>query len=79
MADCTTLQQRIAEAEEALHKLQTGGYVVELTSPDGTRIRYGEADAAKLGAYLQVLHGQLAQCEGSSSSQIVRRPVYFTF
>ena len=77
MADAATIQQRILEVEEALHKLATGDAVVELTSPDGTRVRYNEMDAAKLAAYLEALQGQLASLE--SGSLIVRRPIYFTF
>ena len=66
-----TWTERAAEAETAIHKLMTGARVVELTSPDGTRVQYQEADLQKLQDYLTFCEGKAREAAGQG-----RGPVY---
>jgi hypothetical protein len=53
-----SLTDRLAEAEQALHDLNTGRNVVEVQ--DGAeRVRYGVADRARLQSYIADLRRQI--------------------
>lgn len=65
MTDTATLQQRLAEAETALHKLLTGTKVVSVKTEAGeTTYRSYVSDVANLRAYIAELRGQLGQTTG---------------
>lgn len=76
MADLATLQTRLAEAEDALHKLMTGGKTVAIRSSNGSMVTYGEADAAALRGYIADLRGQIGSAQGGTGR---RKPIYATF
>jgi hypothetical protein len=59
-----TSAQRLAEAEDALHKLRIGksANVVEV---DGRRVHYTRADIGKLEGYIGILRNEVAgNCRG---------------
>lgn len=71
MAELAQLQTWLTEAETALHKLQTGTRVVDVTHED-TRTRYQEADIAKLEKYISSLKMQISVAQGNPA----RRPIW---
>lgn len=54
-----TLAEKIAEAEAALHKLMTGALAVEVDTGE-YRVRFTQADMAKLEAYISRLKTESA-------------------
>jgi hypothetical protein len=67
--DTATAQQRLTEAEAALHSLQMGQVEEEIAGPDGRRGKYTMANADKLQRYVEWLRSQVAP----------RRPIVFRF
>lgn len=60
--DTTTLQQRLAEAEDKLHQLLMGESVV--TVWNGTRrVEFTPASTDRLRSYIRELKGQLGQSQ----------------
>ncbi|MBX3476677.1 MAG: phage tail protein [Brevundimonas sp.] len=55
-----TLAEQIAEAEAAYHALQTGKAVVEVQDSNGERVRYSQANAGRLAAYIAELKRRIA-------------------
>lgn len=58
MADTATLQARLAEAEDALHRLKIGGGVAEVQT-DNERVKYSPANVAALETYIADLKREL--------------------
>lgn len=56
-----TLQERLDEAENIYHDLMVGKSVVELRDSNGELVRYTQASAGRLAAYIQDLKRQLDQ------------------
>lgn len=79
MADLATIQARLAEAEAALHRINTGSMVEEITSPSGDKIRYTAASAKNLEAYVTSLAAQAATLQPSSTTRSRRGPIYPVF
>jgi hypothetical protein len=63
MADLTTLQVRLTEAELAYHKLMTGAAEVTVQILD-QRITYNETNADKLAAYIDRLRAEIMTAGG---------------
>lgn len=78
MADLSTLQLRLAEAELAYHRLQTGTAEVEVEQGGEVpvKIKYSLASVDKLRLYIAELKGQIAQASGDTSGLARRRPLY---
>lgn len=76
MASLTDLQTRLAEAEAALHALQTGQAVAE-TQIDNIRTKYAIAlEPSGLADYIASLKGDIgAALVGASSTPARRAPV----
>lgn len=73
--DIPTLRLRLAEAELARHKLQTGSLEVELIKGDRT-VKFsllGVNGADKLAAYIEELKRQLVAAGDMPSSELPRR------
>lgn len=68
MADLTTLQTRLSQAETAYHKLLTGN-LEETVQQDTGRVTYKAADAAKLQSYIEELKYQIASLGGTITGQ----------
>jgi hypothetical protein len=76
MSDTATLQVRLAEAELAYHRLQTGVLEVECQH-DGMAVKYSLASVDKLRAYIADLKAQLVAAgalDATASSR--RKPLY---
>ncbi|WP_321446914.1 gpW family head-tail joining protein [uncultured Cohaesibacter sp.] len=58
MADTETLEARLAEAEETLHKLQTGQLEKEMAQA-GKSVSFSIPNEKKLRAYINSLKAQL--------------------
>jgi hypothetical protein len=54
-----TPSERLQEAENALHDLNIGRQVVEVTDQNGERIRYAQATRSELRAYIADLKRQI--------------------
>lgn len=54
-----TLQQRLDEAEDALHALQIGKQVAEVHDANGESIRYAQGSITRLVGYIADLKRQL--------------------
>lgn len=54
-----TLQERLADAENAYHDLQTGKAVVEVVDQNGEKVRYNVANSSRLLIYISSLKSQI--------------------
>lgn len=74
-----TLQTRLAEATEALHKLAIGDRVVsvQLDKNNGRRTEFSEVNIDKLKAYVADLQSAIATKQ--SGGTVSRRPIYVSF
>lgn len=77
MADLAILQARLAEAEEAYHKLSVGRLPVTLRQPDGKFVTYNVAKLGDLSSYVAYLRSQVAALTGSAAGR--RSPIYARF
>jgi hypothetical protein len=75
MATTETLQAWLSQAETARHSLAIGSLVEELSSPDGTRVRYAASDIGKLDQYIASLRQQVA----AATQPATRGPITFAF
>lgn len=64
-----TTAERLAEAEDALHRLRTGGLPVIVRDQNGESITYNVADGDKLAVYVAALRSQLS---GKPAPQTIR-------
>jgi hypothetical protein len=55
-----TLRERLDEAEQAYHDLQTGKAVVEFRDGNGEQVRYTAANRGALSRYIESLKSQIA-------------------
>ena len=76
MADTTTIQMRLSEAELAYHRLQTGTAEVEVQQ-DGSQVKYNLASVDKLRTYIADLRSQLLAAGALAVADVPRRrPLY---
>ncbi|WP_422074112.1 gpW family head-tail joining protein [Tranquillimonas rosea] len=71
MTDTATLRARLAEAEDALHKVALGG-AVSVVSYDGSRTEYTPTSEAALRRYVRSLKRQLGDLSRGGGSHRVR-------
>lgn len=71
-ADIATLQQRLAEAESALHQIQLGASEVEIQKGDRS-VKFNLTSAANLRAYIAELKSQLVALGALPAAQSGRR------
>jgi hypothetical protein len=78
MADLATLQLRLAEAELAYHRLQTGTAEIEVEQGGevAMKVKYSLTSVDKLRAYISDLKAQVAALTGTTSELARRRPLY---
>lgn len=67
-----TLQERLAQAEAALHSLNIGTAVVEVRDATGESVRYTSANSARLRAYIADLKAQIA----GTSARLPMTPIF---
>jgi hypothetical protein len=76
MTDAVILQQRLTEAETALHKLLTASKVEEIRHGQNEHMRFAKADIPALRLYINDLRSQLGLDPVSPPRGRARRPVY---
>lgn len=77
MADLTTLQARLDEAESALHDLTLGAQRVVMER-NGTKIQYTPANIPALKAYVATLQAQIRAAGGAVPGvQTARRGILY--
>jgi hypothetical protein len=59
-----TLETRLTEAEDALHKLSIGGMASVYVDQNGERVEFNRASRANLRAYVMELKAALGQSMG---------------
>lgn len=75
MTDLSTLKQRHAEAEAALHRLMTGELEVTVSIGGYGATTYAQTDIDKLNAYISKLKSEIAAIEGRPR----RGPLFMKF
>lgn len=55
-----TLQERLIEAEQAYHALQTGRSVARVRDANGDEVQYTQANASRLRRYIDDLRAEIA-------------------
>lgn len=78
MADCTTIDARLASARQAHHELRTGQAISRFVDQNGESVSYSKTNLNGLAAYIRQLENEKAQCTGSTFAQY-RGPLRFTF
>jgi hypothetical protein len=73
--DCTKLKNQLAEAEDALHRLNTGAHEVSIRDGD-KQTTYSDINHTRLLTYIDELKAKVAECEGRRPSG--RRMIYLT-
>lgn len=66
MADLSTLQTRLTEAETALHDLTIGRREVSVSWSDGQQVSYSKTNIDELRRYVQDLKTQIAELTGKN-------------
>lgn len=64
-----TLQERLTEAENAYHAVMIGSGVAEVRDSNGESVRYTQANASRLRAYILELKAQIAAEEAGKPQQ----------
>lgn len=75
--DKETIRIRLAEAEEAYHKLMIGAREVSVNVGNFGSVTYNQASRTALEAYISNLKAQLAEAEGLAVAR--RRIIKVTF
>lgn len=75
--DKEILKIRLAEAEEAYHKLLIGAKEVSVNVGDFGSVTYNQTSHAALESYISSLKSQIAMAEGKSTSR--RRMIKVVF
>ena len=71
-----TIRQRLAQAKEAYHEVMMGKGTAEVRDSDGSSIRYNNANASRLKAYIAELEGLLRDCDTQRRNKLPMRPVW---
>ena len=78
MADCSTIDARLAAARTAYDELVTGKAVSRFVDQNGESVSYSKTNLSTLLSYIRQLENEKAQCSGSTFAQY-RGPLRFTF
>lgn len=77
MADCSSIEARLAEARQAYHDIMIGGAVSRFVDQNGESVQYTRATVSTLAGYIAKLENELAICQGTA--RLYRGPLRFTF
>ncbi len=77
MTDCATKRIWLAEAQLALHQLQTGTKETKITFGPGKGVEYSQANIEQLRTYVADLQAQVDECDGKTAAR--RGPIRFVF
>lgn len=78
MADCNTIDARLATARKAYDELMTGQMVARFVDQNGESVSYSRVNIDSLLSYIRQLENEKAECTGSTFAQY-RGPIRFTF
>lgn len=78
MADCSTIDARLAKARLTYDSWMNGEFVSRFTDQNGETVSYSEVGMRKLDAYIRRLEAEKLACSGSSLHSY-RGPIKFTF
>lgn len=78
MADCTTIDARLAAARKAYEDLMLGQAVSRFVDQNGESVSYSKTNINALLAYIRQLENEKAQCTGSTFAGY-RGPIRFVF
>lgn len=70
--DIETLKQRLAEAEEAYHRLLIGDKEVSVTVGSFGSTTYNQINIGQLEKYISSLKAQINQAQGRASRRIMK-------
>lgn len=76
MTDCATKRIWLAEAQNALHQLITGGQETKVNFGPGKGVEYSQANIAQLRTYIAQLQAEVDECDGKVGMR--RGPIRFT-
>lgn len=74
MSDLVTLQTRLSQAEEALHRLHMGEREVKIATTgaaSGKSVEFAQTEAAKLERYIATLRGEIDRLSGRARGPIL--------
>ncbi|MBL0320088.1 MAG: hypothetical protein IPP74_12495 [Alphaproteobacteria bacterium] len=72
MTDLTTLQARLAAAEEAYHQLLIGAQAVNVNIGGYGSTTYASVDMSKLKAYIDHLKAEINKVSGNARRGIIK-------
>ncbi len=75
MTDITQLQANLADAQSALHQLNTGQQVVEFDR-NGTKVKYTPASVPALERYISKLQSDIANFTGGGARRRAIVPIF---
>jgi hypothetical protein len=78
MADCSTIDARLAAARKAYDDLILGQAVSRFVDQNGESVSYSRTNINSLLSYIRQLENEKAQCTGSTLATY-RGPIRFTF
>lgn len=78
MADCNTIDARLARARATLDSWMNGEHVNRFTDQNGETVSYSVGGMNRLTAYIKQLETEKAACTGSAFAAY-RGPIRFTF
>ena len=78
MADCTTIDARLAEARKAYHEIMTGAAVSRFIDQNGESVQYTRSNPGALQSYIARLEAEKLECSGNTFSAH-RGPLKFTY
>jgi hypothetical protein len=78
MADCNTIDARLAKARATYDSWMNGEFVSRFTDQNGETVSYSPGGVGRLQAYIRQLEAEKAGCTGSTFAGY-RGPIRFTF
>lgn len=78
MADCSTIDARLAKARATYDSWMNGEFVSRFTDQNGETVSYSPGGLSRLQAYIRTLEAEKAGCSGNQFASY-RGPLRFVF
>ncbi len=78
MADCNTIDARLAKARATYDNWMNGEFVARFTDQNGETVSYSGAGLRRLGLYIKTLEAEKLACTGNPAFAY-RGPIKFTY
>lgn len=78
MADCNTIDARLAKARATYDSWMNGEFVSRFTDQNGETVSYSQGGISRLRDYIRQLEAEKAECSGNMFSAY-RGPIRFLF